>query len=242
MTAIKAVRHHTAILFFSHRPECEWRNKQFVRQDYAKSRQVASAFYQHTLRAAKDSGFPILEVNDTRQRGDQFGTRLANAFADAFAQGYKHVIAVGSDCPRLHEVDWSAVAEHLVQGAPVLGPTPDHGGVYLIGISRAQFNRQGFAALPWQSPHLFSALAQYLSKGAGVTPVLLAERDDVNGHRDLMDVVRAYRVLPYDLIAQLRSVLGPVGHTMRSEESVAAVHICNCRLRAPPALRQGNRA
>jgi hypothetical protein len=95
----------TAILFFSHRPGREWQNKWFVRQDYAKNRQVAEAFYEHARQAATDSDFPVLEVNGPQQRGDTFGARLANAFADAFAAGYDRVIAVGNDCPTLHEVD-----------------------------------------------------------------------------------------------------------------------------------------
>jgi len=122
--AIDTSGSHTAILFFSHRPEREWQNKQFVRQDYTKNRQVAEAFYEHTRQAVEESAFPVLDVNGAQQRGDDFGTRLANAFTDAFAQGYERVIAVGSDCPRLHEVDWQAAAGRLCAGVPVMGPRP----------------------------------------------------------------------------------------------------------------------
>jgi len=68
-----------------------------VGQDYAQSRRVAAAFYDHARRAVADSGLPTIEVNGAQQRGRNFGARLANAVADAFAAGYEHVIAVGND-------------------------------------------------------------------------------------------------------------------------------------------------
>lgn len=222
---------------FSHRPEREWQNKQLVRQDYAKSCQVADALYRHSLESAEQSGFPVLEVNEDRQRGDRFGTRLANAFADAFAQGYDHVIAVGSDCPRLHEVDWSRVADRLAQGTPVLGPTPGHDGTYLIGLSRTHFNRASFARLPWQSPALLSALDRYLSEEQGAAPVWLAPRDDVNGHRDLVSLVGAHSAQAAALVSTLREVLGPSVHTNWRTPLRSARVATPSRSRAPPSPR-----
>lgn len=232
--AIDATESHTAILFFSHRPEREWQNKQFVRRDYAKNRRIAESFYQHTLQAARESGLPVLEVTDAQQRGRSFGERLANAFADAFAQGYDRVIAVGNDCPRLHEVDWSAVVEHLGKGTPVLGPTPEQEGAYLIGISRAQFDKQAFAALPWTSSALFAALENHLSEASGTPPILLAPRDDVNGHGDLVALVRRHASLLGGLLGQLRVVLGPVGHATGTGRPISTIRVCRPRSRGPP--------
>ena len=179
-----------------------------MRRDYAKHRGVAEALYRHTRRAVHDSGLPVLEATDARQRGRGFAARFANAVADAFAQGYEHVVAVGSDCPRLHEVDWAGVAEQLGEGAPVLGPTPGRDGAYLIGLSREQFERDAFEALPWTTPALFSALARHLEAQAGTAPVLLAARDDVNGPGDLLALVRRRSGVPTALRARLRRILG----------------------------------
>lgn len=225
---------HTAILFFSHRPEREWQNKQFVRQDYAKHRRVAEALYHHAHRAVHDSGLPVLEATGDRQRGTGFGTRFANAVADAFAQGYEHVIAVGSDCPHLHEVDWTAVADTVADGMPVLGPTPDHDGTYLIGLHRDQFDREQFEALPWTTPALLPALQQYCEQQAGGAPVLLAARDDVNGHRDLLALVRRRSSRLSTLIDRLRHVLG--GHTTTlASRPPRSEHVgSHRRSRAPP--------
>jgi glycosyltransferase A (GT-A) superfamily protein (DUF2064 family) len=234
--AIRTPDAHTAVLFFSHRPEREWQNKQLVRQDYAKSRRVADALYRHARHAVAQSGLPVLDVTGAEQRGQRFGTRLANALADAFAQGYEQVIVVGSDCPRLHEVDWPAVTEQLQGGTPVLGPTPERDGTYLIGLTRAQFDRQAFADLPWQTPALFDALRRHLMERAA-TPALLRTRSDVNGLRDLVALLGDAAALPQDLIATLQSVLGPTGHALHLSALVSTRILGGRRSRAPPASR-----
>jgi glycosyltransferase A (GT-A) superfamily protein (DUF2064 family) len=232
--AIQTLGDHTAVLFFSHRPEREWQNKRFVRRDYAKHRQVAEALYQHARSAVHDSGLPVLEATDERQRGRGFGSRFANAVADAFAKGYDHVIAVGSDCPRLHEIDWTGVAAQLEDGTPVLGPTPDRDGAYLIGLSREQFDRAQFEALPWTTSTLFSALARHLEAAAGTAPALLAARDDVNGHRDLLALVRRRSAAPAALRARLRRILGTPTGPVSGRAARPSRRSVSRRSRAPP--------
>lgn len=226
----------TAILFFSHRPEREWQNKQFVKGDYAKHRRVATAFYEHSRRAVENSGLPVVEVNGAQQRGSGFGTRLANAFADVFAKGYDHVVAVGSDCPQLHEVDWQAVRARLERGAPVLGPTPDRDGVYLIGLSRTQFDREAFAALPWKTPALGPALTAHLAGQGARHPVSLVPRGDVNHQGDLVALLQAERALP-SLLARLWAALGAAGTESRTRTSHSQRTARTGRPRAPPARR-----
>jgi glycosyltransferase A (GT-A) superfamily protein (DUF2064 family) len=241
LLAINAPGRQTALLFFSHRPEREWQNKRFVRQDVAKTRQVAEALYRNARTAVENSGLPVLEVNGAQQRGPDFGARLANAVADAFAQGYERVIVVGSDCPRLPEVNWSAVDDTLADGPPVLGPTSDGEGTYLIGLHRSQFDKDAFAALPWQSPALLSALTRHLTAQACTAPALLPRRNDVNGHEDLLALLRAPTSSLSDLIARLRSVLGPETHTTRRARSITTSSLRGRRSRAPPSLPTSSR-
>ena len=225
----------TAILVFSHRPEREWQNKQLVRKDRSKSRAVADALYRHTLQSVEASGLPVLPVTDERQRGDGFGPRLANAVADAFADGYDRVIVVGSDCPRLHEVNWTEVVAHLDAGRPVLGPTPGQAGAYLIGLTRVHFEADAFAQLPWQSPALFEALERHLAGRAGTASARLDPRDDVNSHDELVALVRRSIAGVVGLAAVLRRILGravAAGVTGRPADR----HVLGSdRSRAPPA-------
>ncbi len=224
----------TAILFFSHRPEREWQNKWFVREDYAKQRQVAEAFYQHASQAVAESGLPVREVNGAEQRGETFGARLANAAADVFADGYDRVIVVGGDCPSLHEVEWEAVADQLDEKTPVLGPTPNRDGAYLIGITRAHFEPEAFAALPWKTPALFPALARHLEAASGTSPAMLAPRADVNGHDDLVALLRRHSAAPRTLIVRLQQVLGEASRFARVEQRDATRHVLERRSRGPP--------
>ncbi|PSQ96969.1 MAG: DUF2064 domain-containing protein [Bacteroidetes bacterium SW_9_63_38] len=223
-------------MFFSHRPAREGQNKQFVRQDYAKHRRVAEAFYRHARRAVHNSGLPVVEATDERQRGNGFGPRFANAVADAFAQGYEHVIAVGSDCPRLHEVDWAAVADTVADGTPVLGPTAGQEGTYLMGLSREQFDRDSFEALPWTTPALLPALQQYLERQSGRSPRVLPVRDDVNGHRELLALVQHRTRLPVFLRVRLRRVLG-IHLPAPSSRPPSSEHVGGHRRSRAPPLR-----
>jgi len=235
-------RDRTAILFFSHRPEREWQNKWFVREDYAKNRQVAEAFYQHASQAVSESGLPVREVNGAQQRGDTFGARLANAAADVFADGYERVIIVGGDCPSLHEVEWDAVADRLDDGTPVLGPTPDQDGAYLIGMTQSHFDPEAFAALPWKTPALFPALARRLESASGTGPAMLAPRADVNGHDDLVALLHRYSAAPRPLIVHLQQVLGGPSRRTKPEQRDATRHGLTRRSRAPPFGRSSSRA
>ena len=229
----------TAILFFSHRPEREWQNKWFVRQDYATNRQVAEAFYEHTREAVAESGLPVLEVTGAQQRGDSFGARLANAMADAFAAGYDRVIAVGSDCPTLHEVEWDEVAGRLDEGTPVLGPNPDEAGTYLIGLTRSQFDRDAFAALPWKTSRLFESLRRHLTETAGTAPALLSPRDDVNGPADLRRLLRR-SLSSAALVTRLRQVLGDLRRAVQPDRRPSTRPALTRRSRAPPSSLTSN--
>jgi len=208
-----------------------------VRQDYATNRRVAEAFYDHARQTVAESGLPVVEVGETQQRGADFGARLANAFADAFAAGYDRVIAVGNDCPTLHEVDWTGVVEQLAAGRPVLGPTPDQEGAYLIGLTRAQFDRAAFATLPWRSPELIPALTSHLEAAAGTRPARLPPRADVNGHGALIRLLRGAVAAPV-LAERLRRVLGDTSWTPQAEQREATRPVLTRRSRAPPIPRR----
>lgn len=69
-------------------------------------------------------------------RGD-IGTRMAQAFSQAFRQGKKQVVIVGSDCPGINEATVRSAFDLLAQFDLVLGPAND-GGYYLIGLRQEE--------------------------------------------------------------------------------------------------------
>lgn len=87
------------------------------------------------------------------QEGETLGDRLKNAFLSLFNEGYKHICAIGADCPYLSGKNISESYGLLEQGVDVvIGPAED-GGYYLIGC-----NRRGlpvFSARQWGSSALF---------------------------------------------------------------------------------------
>jgi len=198
-------RSATAILLFSRRPGAEARHKQVVPHDHATSVRVADVLHRYTQRAVDQSHLPVIESTEATQRGDTFGARLANAFADAFAAGYDRVIAVGGDCPTLHDVNWADVTAQLDAGRSVIGPTPG-GGTYLIGLHRTHFDPDALEALPWKSPRLKAALCSYLHE-TEAAPVQLTPRRDVNTVRDLVALLQ-HTTAARPLAHRLRYVLG----------------------------------
>lgn len=63
------------------------------------------------------------------------GDRLARFFHDAFAAGYRRVIALGADSPTLPTEHLATAFRELERADCVVGPATD-GGYYLLGLSR----------------------------------------------------------------------------------------------------------
>ncbi|MBT0663518.1 TIGR04282 family arsenosugar biosynthesis glycosyltransferase [Geobacter pelophilus] len=118
------------------------------------------------------------------QEGDDLGERLANAFAKAFAFGYRSVAVVGTDSPHM-PVARISEAFHLLnsQCADVIfGPSED-GGYYLVAMN--SLNPGVFADIPWSSQ---DTLARSLEKteSLGLSPALLATGFDLDTVADLL--------------------------------------------------------
>ena len=87
------------------------------------------------------------------QHGDDLGARMADCFAQLFAQGYQAVALTGSDLPTLPP-DVFQQALHLLTTAHidvVLGPSED-GGYYLIGLR--SLHRTLFENMTWSTPQV----------------------------------------------------------------------------------------
>jgi len=78
------------------------------------------------------TAFPELLVRP--QAGEDLGERMANSFAQAFAEGAGAVVLAGSDIPGLDAATVRAALSALHQADVVIGPAQD-GGYYLIGLN-----------------------------------------------------------------------------------------------------------
>jgi rSAM/selenodomain-associated transferase 2/rSAM/selenodomain-associated transferase 1 len=113
-------------------------------------------------------------------RGD-VGTRMAQAFSQAFNQGKKRVVIVGSDCPGINEATVRTAFDLLDQFDLVLGPAND-GGYYLIGLR--QEKPQLFEDVPWGTAEV-GARTLEIAIQLGLRWVKVEPLDDVDRAEDI---------------------------------------------------------
>jgi len=95
------------------------------------------------------------------QAGRSLGERLARAFRQAFADGARRVVVVGSDAPDLTTPWLRQAFRALARCDVVLGPTQD-GGYQLIGLRRPMPSL--FASMPWSTPRLLDRTLERLRR------------------------------------------------------------------------------
>jgi rSAM/selenodomain-associated transferase 1 len=121
------------------------------------------------------------------QVGDDLGTRMAQAFEGLFAQGYQHVLIVGTDVPSLPLEQYKQALALLDSYDLVLGPALD-GGYYLIALNRSVPDL--FTGIPWSTDQVLK-LTQEKARALGLTSALIAPWRDVDTIDDLQALVEA---------------------------------------------------
>ncbi len=72
---------------------------------------------------------------EIREQGPgDLGERLDRAVSEAFQQGARQVVVIGTDCPELNQRILSDAFEALLEYPQVFGPACD-GGYYLVGLA-----------------------------------------------------------------------------------------------------------
>ncbi len=69
------------------------------------------------------------------QKGNNLGERLHHAMSNAFADGYRSVVVIGTDCLELDEATLRQAFLELKNNQAVIGPAKD-GGYYLLGLNQ----------------------------------------------------------------------------------------------------------
>jgi hypothetical protein len=179
------------ILLFARTAEGEARAKRLARARalfaFSRRRVLAAA------RSLPETGVLVVgPAGDLPQRGRGFAERLANAFADARALGYREIVAVPTDVPRLGRRQLAEAFRRLEAAPVVLGPSPD-GGAYLIGCGNDPSDL--FAGVRWQTSQVFADLV-----ANAANPAVLDPLEDVDRWADVL-------ALDSELI---RLVTGPI--------------------------------
>ena len=223
------------MLLFARAPECEAR---------VKGLRGAAPVFRLTLRrlrlAAEKTAAELIVVGtcwqDRRppgcerllaQRGESFGERLANAFADVFALGFDRVVAVGIDTPGLRPSHLDAAFGSLERAPAVLGPDAD-GGVYLIGLARAEPG--AFSRVSWQTRDVLADLQRALADSVTL-PQSIGDLDSPAG----LGPLAASAMSDQALLRLLLSLVEPVQPGRHAEHHQAVPCPATAwKTRAPP--------
>jgi rSAM/selenodomain-associated transferase 1 len=143
------------------------------------------------------------------QRGMGLGERLVAAFAQAFAEGARRVIAIGTDSPWLEPDDLETAFDVLEQAPVTVGPTED-GGYYLIGLSQPA--PRLFEGVPWGTSSVYTeTLAQAALLGLRVQTLPLGyDLDRVEDVERFLAAARARGEDSWPLTAIAAALRAPV--------------------------------
>ncbi|MEZ5043619.1 MAG: DUF2064 domain-containing protein [Saprospiraceae bacterium] len=111
---------------------------------------ISSQLYEYSKKLVRSAGLPFFILTEKQQVGNTFGEKFSNAIAEQFEKGFQEVIAIGADCPFLTPRDLQQAVLGLKAGKAVIGPSKD-GGIYLLGISKKQFEKTALAGLNWET-------------------------------------------------------------------------------------------
>lgn len=127
------------------------------------------------------------------QAAGDLGARMAAAIEDAFRDGARRVVVIGTDCPDVSAVVVEDAFERLATADVVLGPAGD-GGYYLVGMSR--LHAPLFENVPWSSPHTLRTTLDR-ARMLELSVALLDERRDIDTADDWRDwLVRSSQAEP----------------------------------------------
>ena len=92
---------------------------------------------------------------------ERWGLRIEKVFEDCFADGYQHVVVVGSRTPTITGEMYQRVFRALEKSDAVFGPTPE-GRYYLIGMNGKYHIK--LSEYDWKSPTIYSEVVHAFSE------------------------------------------------------------------------------
>ncbi len=116
------------------------------------------------------------------QEGDNLGLKMQNSFVDAFKNGYKKVVIVGSDLYDLKAKHIQDAFKELDQIDVVIGPAHD-GGYYLLGMKK--LHSEVFSNKNWGTDTVLRDTLQDLKH---INVHLLEELNDIDVYEDIKNI------------------------------------------------------
>ena len=120
------------------------------------------------------------------QSSGELGERMSAAFEAEFAEGYKNVLIVGSDCYDLNQDHIHKAFDLLESNDVVIGPAND-GGYYLLAMR--QFIPDLFTNKNWSTPKLIHETKDTLTK-LNLSYALLEELTDLDEIHEMPEALK----------------------------------------------------
>jgi len=130
------------------------------------------------------SSIPLKKFQIKLQKGHSLGERMKLGFQQAFEDGYKKAVIIGSDCAQLQQEHLQKAYAALDSTDVVIGPAQD-GGYYLLGMRTYLPNL--FNDIDWSSERVFKQTVAKIIQG-GNTYSTLETLNDVDTEADWHEV------------------------------------------------------
>ena len=121
------------------------------------------------------------------QTNGDLGSRMSNAFQQAFDAGSKKVLLIGSDCPYIAMSDLDAATLALDANDVVIGPAND-GGYWLIGMKSPHPDL--FTDIPWSTESVLERTMQ-ICLNSNLTVHQLARKTDIDSAAEWEEFVKS---------------------------------------------------
>ncbi len=139
----------------------------------------------------------------TLQQGVHLGERMLLAFLEAFKEGAKKVVLIGSDCPDLPAEIIGEAFDMLDSHDAVFGPCTD-GGYYLVGMKG--FCPELFEQIEWGTGKVLQETLQRAERSY-IQVGLLKEWSDIDTIEDLKRLQVRLAGLRTDIAGHTRALL-----------------------------------
>ena len=135
------------------------------------------------------------------QKGNDLGERMEAAFLEAFAQGFREVLLMGSDSPDITVELLEEALGSLKSNHAVIGPALD-GGYYLVGFNAGCLLHDVFAGMDWGTAGVHERTMQVFTEHGYDVHVLPVWRD-IDTCDDIRAFMREHRETPLGTLRTL---------------------------------------
>jgi hypothetical protein len=229
---VKTLLPNTALLIFIRSASLDAQQKPLAFRK-KKAQKIAALLNAQALKLAASTNLNYFVVDETLQKGADFGSRLDAAFQYVFAKGFQHVISIGNDCLDLSKEDLQRAALDLQHQDLVLGPT-QKGGLYLLGMSTHAFAKLDFKYLPWQTQMLYADITKQCKKEVSWKVKTYELYWEINHIQEWNAVLRQLRI-PYYLVRLIKNLLQEkIEKYFRQLTFYTQTNLPKVQLRGPP--------